>query len=1056
MATSPATQARIRADWDTSITYDVLRAKGATIPVFVGRAELLQPLVATICETRKRGTILISGHRGTGKTTLLIEALRQAGIALEKSSVEGAREKSPTNGQASPAAAARATGDKQKRLLPIVLNVSEVSASLEQETQESRGLSIDPKRLLIALMRSFAYQRRRGTHFDDASFADLRKLIDDLYIKAIAADFSRSTESGKDEASSVERDVELSLKVENVLKAAPFLTGTASIVFALLGWGASTTAFKVLSAIAAIATLALSITWKRSKSASESRAERLSYKLDNSLQQIENDLKDLLDQLAERGFRTVVVLEELDKLDQAGEQQLDAVIRYFKNLFTQAPALFFFVTDKHYFDSISAAIRDARRRRSYAVEHTFFSSRIFVGRPETRDCLEYLSRILLDDRDRELVKRIYTSPRFATESYGAGAAQSEPLSLFARLLLFRASNHLFDLKNELRRFVRQSADGDVVLQFDEEMLPAEERALAKFQDLIAEKFRAFEIKGGRSYANEVLNECLYSVFNQFGSAAPQSIQDLLPQTAAAGTDPIASDSLDIAEAQRIEQAVRSMLEDLQRGFAVTVDASKGTFTWLANAASVFTIVRRLEKHEDDLVLQLKRAAATAELLLPRLDGVDPDIEKRLREYAEQKVQRADEVANLDITISLDAATQEQRELEKELGKTLEAAQTAHCARVGALFQLAFSEAPIIEYDNGSTIRLLETADGDPRRVRTEEIGCVLLAHGVHERIVQDSVQFAATSRNLRRLALVHVLPPGTTPEECLAMEARHHEAAGEMLLGAHSNVPAPLVPMRVRALPLDEPPEIAGTAPEAWGMLLGRELLVQSYWATHRTNEPARETSEWSPLARALNGFFSREQAQDAVCFVEGATDEHFVSAALLQALRSFTDIIAAPVKSVAGEIDYEAALERLIPKLAYEANTAKSPRDTRNYAGAVGHLLAAPDVVLVAHDSQPLQRMSTAFAGTAPLVYLGVPAESRLLEEGRATVTLNPTGQFRTKSGIVGPSEPQKLTLRWGTYPGLRAAPPTPAKAIRQTSAPASSERMRVESESASAQAAS
>ena len=72
---------------------------------------------------------------------------------------------------------------------------------------------------------------------------------------------------------------------------------------------------------------------------------------DNSLQQLETDLKDILVSLKQHKMRTVVVMEEFDKIDDPKGLQLAAVIRYFKNLFTQAPALFFFVTDKSYFDS---------------------------------------------------------------------------------------------------------------------------------------------------------------------------------------------------------------------------------------------------------------------------------------------------------------------------------------------------------------------------------------------------------------------------------------------------------------------------------------------------------------------------------------------------------------------------------------------------------------------------------------------------------------------------------------------------------------------------------
>jgi hypothetical protein len=110
-------------------------------------------------------------------------------------------------------------------------------------------------------------------------------------------------------------------------------------------------------------------------------------KFDNSLQQLEGDLKDLLAKLYAAKMRVVVVLEELDKLRDEDGEQLDSVIRYFKNLFTQAPALFFFVTDKAYYDFIASEIRKARRERSYAIQHTFFTHRIFIGRPTTRDCL---------------------------------------------------------------------------------------------------------------------------------------------------------------------------------------------------------------------------------------------------------------------------------------------------------------------------------------------------------------------------------------------------------------------------------------------------------------------------------------------------------------------------------------------------------------------------------------------------------------------------------------------------------------------------------------------
>jgi hypothetical protein len=1002
--------ARIRPDWDTSITYDVLRGNDDTIPVFVGRLDLLQPLVALICETRKRGTILISGYRGTGKTTLLIEALRRAREVLEK-----------------PLSDAKG---KQWRLLPIVLNVSEVSASLEQQKAEQSKLSIDPKRLLIALMRSFAYQRRRNTRFDDTEYQDVATQIDDLYTKTVAAEFSQVKEAGQEEIRARSSEAALSVRLEDFLKTAPYLTALAAVAFALLGWGPSPIVYQVLAAAAAVLTVALSITWKTSRTSSRTRAERFSYRFDNSLQQIENDLKDLLERLADKGFRTVVVLEELDKLDRAhGGEQLDAVIRYFKNLFTQAPALFFFVTDKSYFDAIATAIRTARQQRSYAVEHTFFSSRMFVGRPTTRDCLDYLKAILLEESDRAIVDRMYTSSRLATESHGAAAPQATPLSLFARVLLFRASNHLFDLKNELRRFVRQRNDGHVVLQFDAEMLPPEERSLAKFQDLIADKFRSFQIKGGRSYANEVLNDYLYSAFDQLGSTTPQAMHDVLPQAPTAdGQVAETSDSLDITEGQRIKEAVDSLLEDLQRGLAVTVDPMARTFTWLANAGSVFALVRRLEKYEEELVQQLKRAAALVELVIPRL-GADPAAE-RLRTFVKETRDRAAEVADLNVGILADAATHEQRELEKRIGTTLEAAYDAHRQQATILYRLAFSPTPLFSYEDGSRIWLLLTGDGDPRESRLPEMGCVLLAHGTHERIGEDAFGFARKFENVRRLALVHVLPPGTNQDQRMQMENRHAATAKTTKEKVGSDLPsrAMRIALRWRTFAHDEPADDP-KASDAWGTMLGRELVVHSYWASYSDKTLARESSTWMPLVESLENGLDEAQGSHA-CFIEGARVE-FISDVVQRVLQNDrTDSMPVPlVSSEDGRVVLDdrqcEALSHML-QMSTGAGQREGPSPEASYAGASRTLLKDPWAVLFMRGEIPLQHLdpSNAFRTNPRLVYLGPADPRRFSAIKTADVLLEPSGQFRTSSAVAGPGTPQHLIVRTGRYD----VSPTPA----------------------------
>src|SRR5262249_1373172 len=152
------------------------------------------------------------------------------------------------------------------RLLPIVMNVSEVAASLAQpkEDDKTSALTIDPKRLLIALLRSFMHQRQRSEIFDKPEYADLAQQIEEGYRRAAAAEFKRSTELASEAARAQSREIEIEAKADDALKFLPVLTGFATVGFALLGWGTAQFTYRILAAAAALVTVALSIRWKRS------------------------------------------------------------------------------------------------------------------------------------------------------------------------------------------------------------------------------------------------------------------------------------------------------------------------------------------------------------------------------------------------------------------------------------------------------------------------------------------------------------------------------------------------------------------------------------------------------------------------------------------------------------------------------------------------------------------------------------------------------------------------------------------------------------------------
>jgi hypothetical protein len=157
---------RLQPTWDASLTYDLLDGEPESGPqaVFVGRETLVGPLVNALAQPQQRGTYLISGYRGVGKTSLIIEAMRRARGELKKAKWD---------------------------ILPIVLNVSEVSASLSSASEfpAEVQLSIDARKLLTAMLRSL---RNRLIREDSKALTALAKKVEYTYQKAEAKSFTQT------------------------------------------------------------------------------------------------------------------------------------------------------------------------------------------------------------------------------------------------------------------------------------------------------------------------------------------------------------------------------------------------------------------------------------------------------------------------------------------------------------------------------------------------------------------------------------------------------------------------------------------------------------------------------------------------------------------------------------------------------------------------------------------------------------------------------------------------------------------------------------------------
>jgi hypothetical protein len=375
-----------------------------------------------------------------------------------------------------------------------------------------------------------------------------------------------------------------------------------------------------------------------------------------------------------------------------------------------------------------------------------------VGRPTTEESLKFIAAIAHDEKDRQAIEAVAQ-----TLGKPGRIDEIDQLGRFIRVVLFNASNHLFDLKNQLRRYVRteeQQVNGQTTrvssFLIDEQTLPPEEGALAVFHDLIMEKTRSFEIKGGRTYANETLADSLNAVFNELGSNQAQKIDSFLPISNPESNDGLLLDEqLDLSEAARVREAVDSLISDLERGLALQGrDRKANTFTWRDNAARTFRYSRTLQKHEESLIAELQRHATLVNALL------EPGM---IHPLATELEQRVAELRIAPEPLTADAAAAEQRLV---LDRYAEALNESFTARLTELAGYGFTFEQVARGVGGS-LHFVKPNSGDPRLRTSAPRGGVLLAFGDMETLPADVWSFIRPSTPslsaLDRAALVHVI-----------------------------------------------------------------------------------------------------------------------------------------------------------------------------------------------------------------------------------------------------------------------------------------------------------
>src|SRR6185312_8945928 len=185
----------------------------------------------------------------------------------------------------------------------------------------------------------------------------------------------------------------VSLLVAVVLLALSFWPRVGTWVSQLIGLNPTwTVIFRIVSGAAALfLTSTVVVKWSRSSGSDRNRQAQFSYENDYSVERMQSDLESLLQTLTPPEIvrfhpyqcftRSVLVFDELDKLEEA-DKQLDGVISHFKNFFTLSNSMFVFLTDQQFYEHLYKETAKAQQARHYSRQHTFFTEKIYLRKPE--------------------------------------------------------------------------------------------------------------------------------------------------------------------------------------------------------------------------------------------------------------------------------------------------------------------------------------------------------------------------------------------------------------------------------------------------------------------------------------------------------------------------------------------------------------------------------------------------------------------------------------------------------------------------------------------------
>ena len=307
-----------------------------------------------------------------------------------------------------------------------------------------------------------AVQRRHFPRDPDQGGRELVALssVCEAY-RRISGSISRKSEN-KDNASKLDTQTnDFNLKAADLLgPLIPLLVGGAVGTGIVAANGSNVAPAAFTGVLTALATAGVT-KFSSTRTQQRSASQEDLFIPDLSVSTLDRVLPLLLERLRDAGLAPVFVIDELDKVEDLSER-IPKMVRRLKKLVAES-AYFCFLTDRVYFEEL----RQRNLCNPYSIEYTYFSCQLFVTFRHC-DLHNYLGKVL---KQPDAIKT--SNPPTAEEQKSINLRNEEiaDCAILPYVILHAAHMHPIDLRREIARL--RDSQGNVALP------PGEVRSLPR-------------------------------------------------------------------------------------------------------------------------------------------------------------------------------------------------------------------------------------------------------------------------------------------------------------------------------------------------------------------------------------------------------------------------------------------------------------------------------------------------------------------------------------------------------------------------------------------------